>query len=132
MDAGLEEARVGVIPPSVDQVVAGDVERTRLKDIKALFFVGANDTYLPGALLRTGLLSERDREKFARERLSLSPGGKEQAYIQKFYLYMNLTKPSEYLEIYYSKVSPDGKSMRPSYLIQELRRRLFPCAGSGR
>lgn len=122
LDAGLSEARVGVIPPGPDQVVVGDVERTRLKDIKVLFFAGANDVYLPGALLRTGLLSERDRERFSREKLSLAPGGKERAYIQKFYLYMNLTKPSEGLYIYYSKVSADGKSMRPSYLIQELRR----------
>lgn len=120
LDAGLLEARVGVIPPSVDQVVAGDVERTRLKDIKALFFVGANDTYLPGALVRNGLLSERDREKFMHEKLALSPGGKEKAYVQKFYLYMNLTKPSDKLEVYYSKVSSDGKSIRPSYVIQEL------------
>ena len=63
LDAGLEEARVGVIPPEVDQVVIGDMQRTRLKDIKALLFAGANDVYLPGALLRTGLLSELDREK---------------------------------------------------------------------
>ncbi len=125
LDAGLEEARVGVIPPSTDQVVAGDVERTRLKDIRALFFLGANDVHLPGALLRTGLLSERDREYFQKEKLPLSPGGKEKAYIQKFYLYMNLTKPSERLDIYYSKVSSDGKSVRPAYLIQELRR-LYP------
>lgn len=125
LDAGLEEARVGVIPPGVDQVVAGDMERTRLKDIKVLFFVGANDTHLPGALRRTGLLSERDREVFGREHLMLAPGGKEQAYIQKFYLYMNLTKPSERLEICYSKVSQDGKSLRPAYLIQEFRK-LYP------
>lgn len=125
LDAGLEEARVGVIPPSMDQVVAGDVERTRLKDIKALFLIGANDTQLPGTLLRTGLLSERDREKFAKEKLSLASGGKEKAYIQKFYLYMNLTKPSECVDIYYSKVSSDGKSIRPSYLVQEVRR-LYP------
>ena len=125
LDAGLEEARVGVIPPSVDQVVVGDMERTRLKDIKALVFVGANDVYLPGNLLRTGLLSEQDREKFARERLALSPGGKEKAYVQKFYLYLNLTKPSEALDIFYSRVSADGKSVRPSYLIQEICR-LFP------
>ncbi len=125
LDAGLSEARVGVIPPSVDQLVAGDVQRTRLKDIKALIFIGANDAYLPGALLRTGLLSERDRERFQKEKISLAPGGKEQAYIQKFYLYMNLTKPSERLSVYFSKVSPDGKSMRPSYLIQEIRR-LYP------
>ena len=50
LDAGLAEARVGVIPPGVDQVVAGDVKRTRLKDIKVLFFLGANDAHLPGAL----------------------------------------------------------------------------------
>lgn len=125
LDAGLEEARVGVIPPEVDQVVIGDMQRTRLKDIKALLFAGANDVYLPGALLRTGLLSELDREKFAREKLTLSAGGKEKAYVQKFYLYLNLTKPSEKLDIYYSKVSAEGKSVRPSYLIQELQK-LFP------
>ena len=125
LDAGLEEARVGVIPPEVDQVVIGDMQRTRLKDIKALLFAGANDVYLPGALLRTGLLSELDREKFAREKLTLSAGGKEKAYVQKFYLYLNLTKPSEKLDIYYSKVSADGKSVRPSYLIHELQK-LFP------
>ena len=125
LDAGLEEARVGVIPPEVDQGVIGDMQRTRLKDIKALLFAGANDVYLPGALLRTGLLSELDREKFAREKLTLSAGGKEKAYVQKFYLYLNLTKPSEKLDIYYSKVSADGKSVRPSYLIQELQK-LFP------
>lgn len=125
LDAGLSEARVGVIPPGIDQLVVGDVQRTRLKDVKALFFIGAGDACLPGALLRTGLLSERDREKFQKEKISLAPGGKEQAYIQKFYLYMNLTKPSQKLFVYYSKVAPDGKSMRPSYLIQELRR-LYP------
>lgn len=128
LEAGLSEARVGVIPPSVDQLVVGDVQRTRLKDIKALFFVGANDAYLPGNLLRTGLLSERDRERFKKEKVNLAPGGKEQAYIQKFYLYMNLTKPSDTLHVYYSKVSPEGKSMRPSYLIQEILR-LYPLLG---
>ena len=125
LDAGLEEARVGVIPPTPDQVVVGDVERTRLKDIRALIFLGANDTNLPGALLRTGLLSERDREHFQKEKLALSPGGKEKAYIQKFYLYLNLTKPSERLEVYYSKVSAEGKSIRPAYLVQELQR-MYP------
>ncbi len=125
LDAGLEEARVGVIPPGMDQVVVGDVERTRLKDIKALYFVGANDTFLPGNLLRTGLLTERDREKFQSENLALAPGGKERAYVQKFYLYMNLTKPSEKLYISYSKVSADGKTLRPAYLVQELER-LYP------
>ncbi len=125
LDAGLEEAKVGVIPPSLDQVVIGDMERTRIRNIKALFFVGANDTLLPGNAGTRGLLSERDREQFQREEIRLSPGPKEEAYTQKFYLYMNLTKPSEYLFLSWSKVSGDGKSLRPAYLISDIRR-LFP------
>ena len=125
LDAGLEEAKVGVIPPSLDQVVIGDVERTRIRNIRALFFLGANDTLLPGNLNGGGLLSERDREEFAKNEIALSPGPKEKIYTQKFYLYMNLTKPSEYLYISWSKVSGDGKSLRPAYLIADLRR-MFP------
>lgn len=125
LDAGLEEARVGVIPPGVDQVTVGDIERTRLKDIKVLYLVGANDSYIPGSLIRNGLLTEKDREKFQKEEIALSPGGKEKAFTQKFYLYMNLTKPSWKLKIFYSKVSADGKSLRPSYLIQDLKK-MYP------
>ena len=125
LDAGLEEAKVGVIPPSIDQVVIGDMERTRLNNIKVLFFVGANDSLLPGNLGQGGLLSERDREKFTEQKIALSPGAKEKAYTQKFYLYMNLTKPSQKLCLSYSKVSLDGKSLRASYLVQDVMR-LFP------
>lgn len=126
LEAGLNEARIGVIPPGLDQVVVGDVERTRLKDVKVLLFLGANDTFLPGALRQTGILSERDREKFAKEKFPLAPGSKEKIYIQKFYLYLNLTKPSRKLQVFYSRVSSEGKSIRPSYLIQELKR-LYPA-----
>ena len=77
LDAGLEEAKVGVIPPSLDQVVIGDMERTRIKNIRVLFFVGANDTLLPGNAGARGLLSERDRKQFQEKKMNLSPGPKE-------------------------------------------------------
>ncbi len=125
LDAGLEEAKVGVIPPSLDQVVVGDMQRSRLTDIQVLFFIGANDTLLPGNLGQGGILSESDREKFEKNKMPLSPLSKEKTYIQKFYLYMNLTKPKERLFLSYSKVSSDGKSLRPAYLVQEIKK-LYP------
>ena len=39
LDAGLEEARVGVIPPGIDQVVVGDMQRTRLKRYESTYFL---------------------------------------------------------------------------------------------
>lgn len=125
LDAGMEEARVGVIPPSMDEVMAGDIERTRLRDVKALILLGVNDTLIPGAVLTGGLLSERDRDRFADEGIVLAPGAKEKTYIQKFYLYLHMTKPTEELDVCYSKVSAEGKSLRPAYLIGDLRR-MFP------
>lgn len=125
LDAGLEEARVGIIPPGTDEVMAGDVERTRLKEIKALFFLGANDTFLPGQLGLGGLLSETDREKIRSGGTKLSAGGKEQAYVQKFYLYMMLTKPEEELYLSFASASGDGAQLRPAYLIRDIKK-LFP------
>ncbi|HBA63804.1 MAG TPA: helicase-exonuclease AddAB subunit AddB [Lachnospiraceae bacterium] len=126
LDAGFNEAKVGVIPPGMDQVVAGDLKRTRLTNVRALFVLGLNDSWIPGKLEKNGLLSETDRERITRKGMTLAPGAKEEAYIQKFYLYINLTKPSDGLYLSYSQMTADGKSLRPAYLIAELKK-LYPA-----
>ena len=125
LDAGLEEAKIGIIPPSLDQVVVGDVERSRMKDVKVVFFIGASDKYLPSVSAKNGFLSERDRQILSTCGKELAPNQKEKIYIQKFYLYLILTKPERKLYITYSTTTSDGKSARPSYLIAEINK-LFP------
>ncbi|MBQ8804626.1 MAG: helicase-exonuclease AddAB subunit AddB [Tyzzerella sp.] len=120
LDAGLEQAKVGIIPPSIDQVVVGDVERTRLKDVKVILFVGVNDVYIPGKAKKGGILSEHDRERFAKDGVSLAPSAKEKTFIQKFYLYLMLTKPTDYVFLTFSKAASDGNSLRPAYLIPDV------------
>lgn len=120
LDAGLEQAKVGIIPPSLDQIVIGDIERTRIKDIKVLFFVGVNDAYIPGKSEKCGLLTEYDREKMEAAGVTLAPGAKEKSFIQKFYLYLILTKPSKQVILTYSQTTSDGKSLRQAYLVTEL------------
>ena len=43
----MEEIKIGLIPPANDCVVIGDIERTRLDNIKVMFFAGVNDGYVP-------------------------------------------------------------------------------------
>lgn len=125
LDAGLEEAKVGIIPPSIDQVVVGDMERSRIQDVKAVFLVGANDIHIPGSIKKSGLLSEYDRQKITEEGALLAPGAKEKIYIQKFYLYLMLTKSTQQVYLTYSKSSGEGVSLRPSYLVSDFMK-LFP------
>ena len=79
-----------------------------------------NDAYIPGKSDKGGLLSEYDREKMEAAGINLAPSAKEKAFIQKYYLYMILTKPSEQVIVTYSKTSSDGNSLRQAYLISEL------------
>ncbi|MBQ9512253.1 MAG: exodeoxyribonuclease V subunit gamma, partial [Lachnospiraceae bacterium] len=52
---GMGEFVTGTIPLSVDRVVAGDMERTRLKEVKHLFFLGVDDTAIPKEVSGSGL-----------------------------------------------------------------------------
>ena len=88
--------------------------------------MGASDQHLPGSMNGTGLLSEYDRQMMAERGTTLAPGMKEKTYIQKFYLYLTLTRPTKQVYLTFSKTSSDGSSARPSYVVAELMR-LFPA-----
>ena len=117
LEAGFASAKVGIIPPSADQLIIGDVKRTRLGDIKALFFIGVNEGVIPQKSDKGGVLSSLERDYLKDIDVSLSPGAREDMYIQRFYLYQNLTKPSKYLYLSYAKASIAGEGIGAAYLI---------------
>ena len=125
LEAGLSEAKVGVIPPGIDQVQVGDIRRTRLAHVKILFFLGLNDGWVPARGNDGGIVSDMERELLKENGMELAPTARENSYIQRFYLYQNLTKPSQQLYLSWCLGSSDGVVMRPSYLVSNIRR-LFP------
>lgn len=125
LDAGFAEISVGTIPQNVDRIVIGDIERTRLKQVKTLFFMGINDDNIPKQSGGGGIISDIDREFLLEAGWELAPTPRQQMYIQRLYLYLNMTKPSDNLYLSYAKVGNDGKSKRSAYLIGVLKN-LFP------
>lgn len=125
LDAGFEEIRVGVIPAAMDQVMVGDITRSRLEAVKVLFFAGVNEGTVPQRKAGGSLLTDSDREVFKALKLELAPTAREDGCIQKFYLYLMLSKPSNRLVLTYGAATAEGKGQRPSSLISEVRK-LFP------
>lgn len=125
LEAGFQEAQVAIIPPTADQVLVGDVERTRLNDVKVLFLAGTNDTVIPRRKGSGGILSEVDREYLENCQVELAPTAREAMYIQKFYLYLNMTKPSSHLILSYARTGGQGQAQGQAYLIPMLCR-FFP------
>lgn len=125
LEAGFEAAKVGVIPGGYDCVMIGDIERTRLDDIKVLFIVGVNDGIVPKSDNRGGIISQLEREELAKNHMELAPTARERVFIQRFYLYLAVTKPSKKLYLTYARVGSDGSAKRPSYFIHMIEG-LFP------
>ncbi len=125
LDTGFVEVKVGLIPPGVDEVVVGDTERTRLKDIKALFFIGVNEGIIPKAISSGGIFSDIERELLINNEIELAPTKRQQAFTEQFYIYLNMTKPKNKLYVTYHKVNEEGKTVSPSFLIGKLKQ-LFP------
>lgn len=125
LDAGFGEIKVGVIPATIDQVMVGDITRSRLEDVKVLFFVGVNEGTVPQRKSGASLLTDRDRAVFKEFNMELAPTAREDGCIQKFYLYLMMAKPSRRLVLTYAGMSSEGKSQRPSSLIGEVEK-LFP------
>jgi len=125
LEAGISEIKVGVLPQDVDRVVLGDMERTRLKPIRVLFFAGCNDGVIPGSNVSGGLISDTDREFLSLSGMPLAPTPRDRMYIQRLYLYHVLSRPSERLILSCSARDRSGASVRPSYLLGRIRA-LFP------
>ena len=91
----------------------------------AVFLSGVNDGIIPKSGGTGGIISDIDREFLQESEFELAPTPRQQMYIQRLYLYLMMTKPTEQLYLSYAKVDNEGKSIRPAYLINTVLR-LFP------
>jgi len=121
IESGFSDINVGIIPLYLDAVTVGDIERSRLHDIKVLMVLGCNDGVIPSTKKSSNLLSQKDRGFLKRLNLELSPTERESVFIGKYYLYLNLTKPKDKLILTYSVSTTEGKSLRPAYIINSVR-----------
>ncbi len=118
--AGLATAAIGVIPPACDSLIVGDIERTRLSNIKILFNLGASDDAIPMKVENGGILSQLERQQLLDAGFEMAPSDRQRTFRQRFYLYLMLTKPSEQLYITMARVDSAGKGVNPSYLFDTI------------
>lgn len=123
--AGLEQSTLGMIPPSADTLVAGDLERSRLPEIRVLFVLGANEGILPSPAAPQGIFTEAERELLTQKGMELAPDGKRRLFEEQFLIYRSLTKPSESLYLTYACGDTEGNALFPSSLVDRLLR-MYP------
>jgi len=122
LEAGLEKCTMGVIPPTADCLLIGDLERSRLPEIKYLFVLGVNEGILPSPATAQGIFTEPERDLLTAQGVELANGGKRKVFEENFLIYRGLTKPSRGLWLTYAAADSEGKELSPSPLIDNLQK----------
>ncbi|QGU96297.1 helicase-exonuclease AddAB subunit AddB [Clostridium bovifaecis] len=125
LSLGFGEHKMGLIPPSLDQVLVSDVERVRTHEIKLLYIVGVNDGIFPAVEKDEGILSDADRDKLKKIGIEIAEDTKSKAFEEQYLIYRTLTTTGKFLRVCYSIADFEGKAVRPSIIVSRLKS-LFP------
>ena len=124
-ESGLERFDLALVPPTVDQVLVGEVERTRTPELKAVLVLGLNAGEFPRGGRETSVLSDVDRRELGRRRLELDPDANRRALDETLLGYLAFTRTGGRL-IASRPLSDDaGRPTEPSPFWHRLRE-MFP------
>lgn len=126
METGLDSTRFSLVPPALDQVLIGSLDRTRSVDVANVLILGANDGVLPAKPAEDGMLSEEERVLLENEGAALAPDSRQRLLDEEFFIYLALTGAKERLWVSYPLADVEGKSLQPSMLMNRLKT-IFPA-----
>jgi ATP-dependent helicase/nuclease subunit B len=111
---------LALIPPSLDQVLVGSIERSRHPDLKAVFVVGCTQKQFPVPVSYGGLLSESDRATAKADDFELGPGLRDNLAQREYLAYIAFTRPAEFLYVSYPLTEGKGSPAVRSQFVWQL------------
>lgn len=125
IETGFETLKFAHVPPSIDHVVVGTIDRSRVSDVKVALLLGVNEGSWPKKPKIDGVLSEDDRYHLQHYGIELADGEKQQLVDDWFYVYLAFTVATEKLWISYPLSDTEGKGKMPASIIKRISD-LFP------
>ncbi|MHC1763199.1 MAG: PD-(D/E)XK nuclease family protein [Verrucomicrobiia bacterium] len=125
LEAGLASQTVGVIPPTLDQVLVGAVDRSRNPELRLALVLGMNESVFPALTSESNLLSNGDREQLIGLGIPLTTTNRHQMGREQYLGYIACTRSRERLVITCASRDADDQPLNPSPFIDHLQR-LFP------
>ncbi len=124
LEAGLTSSSISSLPPQPDSVMVGEAGHLMTGRLDALVLMGMQDGVTSAGM--ESLLTERERRQLT-DAVQRPVGltGEEQSALRQSDFYRTLALPEKRLLITFSESAQDGAAMRPSGLIDDLKR-LFP------
>ncbi|MBE3576589.1 MAG: PD-(D/E)XK nuclease family protein [Limnochordales bacterium] len=125
LETGLAGLSLGLIPPSLDQVLVGSVERSRTPAVRATLVLGMAEGYFPAVPQEDMLFLDQERELLGKEGLLLADTARTRLLHQRYLTYIALTRPAQRLWVSYPQSDESGRALNPAWAFRRLGE-LFP------
>lgn len=122
---GISMHQIGILPTSNDQVMIGDIFRTRNSNVQVLFVIGVNDGVFPMSFNSEGFINDSERDLLLDNGIELAKNTRALLLEDNFNIYKALTTPSSEIYISYVVADNDGGALRPSTIIYQIKS-IFP------
>ncbi len=122
---GLAQVEIGMLPPTIDSLIMGTMQRTRMGNVKALLVIGANEGVLPNERADGSLFSSEEKDLFKARGVELCKVDSVVRMEERLAIYRNLSKPEKDLWVSYSQSDNDGKESKPSSVFLKIKE-IFP------
>lgn len=122
---GLKNSELGKIPGTADQVTFGDVDRSRSHKVDVVFIIGLNDGAFPSVNKDEGFFNDQDRDILKQNGIELAKNTIDRLYEDNFNIYKAFTTAEKQIYLSYASSDSEGKSLRPSILINKIKK-LYP------
>jgi len=125
LESGLSGMSVGVIPPALDQVLIGTIDRSRNPDLRLVLVLGFNEGIFPAPAKPGNLFTEADQAELSLRGMAFGPNKLELMGRERFYGYIACTRARERLVLTCAAQDSDGRAKNPSPFFS-LMEQLFP------
>ena len=122
---GISTHQIGILPTSNDQIMIGDITRTRNSHIRVLFIIGMNDGVFPMPFSSEGFINDKERDLLLENGVELAKNTKMLLLEENFNIYQSLSTPSQELYLSYPIENSEGGALRPSTIINQIKN-IFP------
>ncbi len=120
LNLAFSQMTLAFIPPRLDQVLVGSIERSRHPNLKAVFLIGATQKQFPIPVPTSGILTDADREMAESVGFHLAPATIQSLAERQYLAYIAFTRPSEHLCLSYPAVDEKGGLVVRSHFVDEL------------
>jgi ATP-dependent helicase/nuclease subunit B len=120
INSAFSQLTLAFIPPNLDQVLVGSIERSRHPDLKAAFLIGATQKQFPVPISFDSILTDDDRGAAESADFLLSPATRQALTDRQYLAYIAFTRPSEFLCVTYPALDDKASAVPRSPFLADL------------